>query len=69
MFTFPLKSYKPFTMGKKPKQQEVIEAKETLKRWYFVAKERGKTSAMHETKKIYDLLVYLEDVTDFNIKE
>jgi hypothetical protein len=55
-------------MKKKPKLHEVQQAKETLKRWYFVAKERNKQSAMRETKLIYEILDYLEDVTDFNQK-
>jgi len=55
-------------MKEKPKLQEVQQAKETLKRWYFVAKERNKQSAMLETKRIYELLDYLEEVTNFNQK-
>lgn len=52
-------------MVKKPKLHEVQHAKETLKRWFFIAKERNKESAMHETKRIYEMLEYLEEVTDF----
>ena len=55
-------------MKKKPKLHDVQQAKETLKRWYFVAKERNKQTAMLETKRIYEMLEYLEDVTDFNHK-
>ena len=54
------------TMSKKPKLHDVRDAKETLKRWYFVAKERGKKSAMAETKRIYEMLQYFEDTTDWN---
>ena len=53
-------------MKGKPKLQDIRQAKETLKRWYFVAKERNKQSAMSETKRIYEMLEYLEEVTDFN---
>ena len=55
-------------MKEKPKLHEVQQAKETLKRWYFVAKERNKQSAMSETKLIYKMLDYLEEVTDFKQK-
>lgn len=53
-------------MIKKPKRRDVISAKETLKKWYIVARNRNKQSAMEETKKIYDMLEYFEKVTDFN---
>jgi hypothetical protein len=53
-------------MAKKPKLHEVQIAKEILKRWYFVSKERNKKSAMAETKKIYEMLQWFEDNTDWN---
>ena len=41
-------------------EKGILLSKEVVKRWYYVAKERGKTSAMKETRKIWDLLDVLE---------
>ncbi|MBB6481521.1 hypothetical protein [Spirochaeta isovalerica] len=54
-------------MANKPKRHDIQLAKEILKRWYLQAKYRGKTTAMEETKRIYELLQYFEDVTDWRI--
>lgn len=51
---------------KKPKRREVQDAKVILKRWYLNAKNRNKQSAMDETKRIYEMLEYFEEVTDWN---
>ena len=53
-------------MGKKPKRQDLIASKQILKKWYLNARTRNKTSAMEETKKIYEMLEYFESVTDWN---
>ena len=54
-------------MAKKPKRQEVLMAKKTLKRWYGSAKNRNKENVMFEIKKIYEMLEYFEEHTDFRI--
>jgi len=56
-------------MPKKPKHHEVQMAKKTLKRWYAAANSRNKETAKFEIKKIYEMLEYLEENTDWNIFE
>ncbi len=54
-------------MDRKPKLQEIRQAKDTLKRWHAAAKAKNKASAMYKTKRIYELLQYLEEIVDFDI--
>ena len=54
-------------MAKKPKLSEVQKAKQTLKRWYGSAQSCNKKTAMFEIKKIYEMIEYFEEHTDFNL--
>ncbi len=54
-------------MIKKPKRSDVDRAKATLKRWHASARVRGKTNAEFEIKKIYEIIQYFEENTDFNV--
>ncbi len=56
-------------MAKKPKRQDVLKAKATLKRWHANARSRGKTTAEAEIKRIYEIIEYFEENTDFNVFE
>ncbi len=54
-------------MIKKPKRSDIDRAKATLKRWHANARARGKVSAEFEIKKIYEIIQYMEENTDFNV--
>lgn len=51
----------------KPSTRELQEAKATLKRWYLQAGKRGKSQAQSETKKIYDILDWVESNVNLDI--